>query len=98
MGRITSSSHIVFNEVIDSLLDSLYKTSKDKEKKEALESIIRSATSERAAYTNGNFCDPLDFILLTSKIKETQELIRLEKRIDMLLAQIKDLETDTAYK
>ena len=92
LGRITKSPHIILYESIDNLLNSLYKTSKDRENRDALKSIISSAMSERAAFVNGDFYDPISFILFMSKITEKMELIRLEKRIDTLLDIIKNIE------
>ena len=92
MGRITNSPHIVLYEKVDSLLNSLYKTSIDRENSDALENIIRSAMTERASFANGDFCDPMSFILLISKVTEMMELTRLEKRIEILSDKIKNLE------
>lgn len=91
MGRITKSPHIVFNEEVELLLGSLYKSSRDRDRREALHSIIEDASGERAAFVNGDFYDALSFILLTSAVCDIVELNHLERRLEDLQRRLEAL-------
>ncbi|MDQ1278990.1 MAG: hypothetical protein QG670_250 [Thermoproteota archaeon] len=79
----SKSPHIVFNEKVELLLGSLYKSSRDREKRDALHNIIGDASGERAAFVNGDFYDALSFILLTFAVCDIVELNLLERRLNL---------------
>jgi hypothetical protein len=55
---------------MDRLLKTMYTGSRDREKREALESVMSIASRERGAYVNGGFTYPLTFILLMNLVYE----------------------------
>ena len=80
---------MVFYEAVDRLLATMYKASRDVEKRRALETIVADASRERGAYMNASFVWPLDFLFLNAAVYDVARLKALDERIERLAEELK---------
>ncbi|MCJ7632833.1 hypothetical protein MUP77_10645 [Candidatus Bathyarchaeota archaeon] len=89
MGRITVSSHTIFYNTIEELQKNL--RFKNPEYQRMLGLLLKWASRERGAWTNSNFYDPKRFIILNGLVYTYLLLDRLEKRLEALEDEAREL-------